>query len=132
MKTKKMELTKFLKGAAASLYIIGATSFNAYADDPDLTEAVKPVVSLIKSGTSALLLVFTAAMAILAIINAFAFAKAEDPQQKQVAKSRLTNLIIAFVIAFALMVVFRILDPILTTWVESTSYTAPTTSSTGP
>lgn len=84
-----------------------------------LNDAVEPVVQLMKDATKVLLIVFCAAMSILAIVHSFSFAKAEDPQQKQVAKQKLNNLIIAFSLAFALLVLFSLLDKTLTTWVSS-------------
>lgn len=84
-----------------------------------LKDAIAPVVALVKEAVPVLLTLFCAVMGVLAVMHAFVYAKAEDPQQKQVAKQKLVNLIIAFLIAFALNVVFTILTPMMTDWVST-------------
>ena len=98
----------------APLFLTEAESVAGLTDK--ITKDIEPVVQLVKSAIQAGLGIFTVIMAALAIPHCITFAKADDEQQKKLAKQKLSNLLVAFAAAFALLVLFTTLSPTLTDW----------------
>ncbi len=88
----------------------------------DFTNVVNPVISLINSFLKPLLALVAAVGTLYCVLLGVKFAKAEEPQDREKAKSHLKNAIIGFVLIFVLIVVMNLaMDP-LQQWVtESTN-----------
>ena len=85
---------------------------------------INPVVELIESLLTPLLAVVGAAGSLYCVFLGVKFAKAEEPQDREKAKSALKNAIIGFVLIFVLMLALKILMPSLTTWVSENAKNA--------
>ena len=84
-------------------------------------KVTSPVVDLINSLLGPAIGIVGALGAVYCVILGVKFAKAEEPQEREKAKSHLKNAIIGFVLIFVLMVVLRLsIDP-LTKWATGTN-----------
>lgn len=92
-------------------------AMNTFAADADLSGAAKPVVELIQSFMPILIAIVVAVGGLYCVILGVKFAKAEEPQDREKAKSHLKNAIIGFVLIFVLVLALDLLTPILTKWV---------------
>ena len=79
-------------------------------------EVVNPVVQLINNLLGPLLAIVGAVGALYCVLLGVKFAKAEEPQEREKAKSNLKNAIIGFVLIFVLLVVLKLLMPVLQKW----------------
>ena len=86
-----------------------------------MTAVVEPIVGLINSIITPALLLVTAIGAVYCILLGVKFAKAEEPQEHEKAKTHLKNAIIGYVIIFVLMLALRIATPQLVNWVNENS-----------
>lgn len=125
------------KAARASvLFLIGlsqVTGMTAFADDPvtvttatsetdkDLEKVTKPVINLMNSILNVLIPLVAAAGAIFCISLGIKYARAEEPQDREKAKSHLKNAIIGFILIFVLIVVLRLSTPALSKWMNNNS-----------
>ena len=82
----------------------------------DFMTVVDPIVKLINNLTTPLLALVGAIGVIYCIFLRIKFAKAEEPQEREKAKSALKNAIIGFLLIFVLIVALRLLMPIMTKW----------------
>lgn len=98
-----------------------ATAVSAFATSPNLSSVSTPIVSLLNSIMAPLLAIVVALGSLYCIILGVKFAKAEEPQEREKAKSHLKNAIIGFVIIFVLVLALNLLTPILASWVNSSS-----------
>lgn len=88
---------------------------------PDFSNVTAPVEQLIRKTTAPLLGIVGALGSVFCIILGVKFAKAEEPQDREKAKTHLKNAIIGFVLIFVLLLVLnRSIGP-LTTWVTQNS-----------
>lgn len=78
-----------------------------------------PIIKLINSAVNPALLLVGAIGAIYCIILGAKLAKAEEPQDREKAKSSLKNALIGFVLIFVLLVVLKLGLPAMTTWYQS-------------
>lgn len=85
-----------------------------------LAGVVAPIVTLLNNLMAPLLAVVVAVGGLYCILLGVKFAKAEEPQDREKAKSHLKNAIIGFVLIFVLIVVLNLLVPVMTTWVNTT------------
>lgn len=100
-------------GAAAVL------AANASAAGADFAKVAEPIIDLLESILGPLLAVVVALGALFCVILGVKFAKAEEPQDREKAKTHLKNAIIGFVIIFVLILALRIVTPILANWVNA-------------
>lgn len=77
---------------------------------------VNPVVGLINDLLGPLLAIVGAVGALYCVLLGVKFAKAEEPQEREKAKSNLKNAIIGFVLIFVLLVVLKLLMPVMQDW----------------
>ena len=77
---------------------------------------VNPVVGLINDLLGPLLAIVGAVGALYCVLLGVKFAKAEEPQEREKAKSNLKNAIIGFVLIFVLLVVLKLLMPVMQEW----------------
>ena len=80
---------------------------------------VTPIVSLLDSILTPVLLIVGAAGSIYCVVLGVKFAKAEEPQDREKAKGALKNAIIGFVLIFALILALDLLMPIMVEWVNN-------------
>lgn len=97
----------------------------------DVSNVVSPVIDLINSLTGPVLAIVGAVGALYCILLGVKFAKAEEPQDREKAKSHLKNAIIGFVLIFVLLVALAKLTPVMINWVNSngggvSTYATPT------
>ena len=107
-------------GAAMTVGICSATQAFATSTDSktggQFDTVVNPVVELINNLLGPLLAIVGAVGALYCVMLGVKFAKAEEPQEREKAKSNLKNAIIGFVLIFVLLVVLKLLMPVLKTW----------------
>ena len=85
--------------------------------------AAEPIVQLINAAAGPLLMIVAALGVIYCIILGAKLAKAEEPQDREKAKSSLKNAIIGFVLIFVLIAALNLmLDP-LTEWMNKSGGT---------
>ena len=80
-------------------------------------EVVDPIVELINSMLGPMLAIVGAVGSLYCVILGIKFAKAEEPQDREKAKSHLKGAIIGFVLIFVLMLALKLSMPILQNWV---------------
>ncbi len=80
---------------------------------------VAPIVSLLNSLMGPLLAIVTAAGALYCVVLGVKYAKAEEPQEREKAKSALKNAVVGFVLIFVLILGLNLLMPILVDWVNT-------------
>ena len=78
-----------------------------------------PIVERLSSILTPLLAVVGAAGVIYCVILGVKFAKAEEPQDREKAKSALKNAIIGFVLIFVLLLALKLLMPEMRGWVNN-------------
>ena len=118
---------KNIKNKANSLYIkmgaaittVAMLSTSAFAADNAFSDVVKPVVDLLNSLMTPLLAVVGALGALYCVLLGVKFAKAEEPQDREKAKSHLKNAIIGFVLIFVLILALDLLMPVMIEWVNN-------------
>ena len=110
------------------LMLIAASSASNAADNPFM-EMAQPVVSLLNMVITPALLIVGALGAIFCILLGVKYAKAEEPQDREMAKHSLKNAIIGFVLIFVLLVGLRIGLPAMTNWYENSASSSTTSSS---
>ena len=104
-------------------------SMTALADGADLEKITQPIIELLRSVMGVALGLVVAVGALYCIVLGVKFAKAEEPQDREKAKSHLQNAIIGFVLIFVLILALYLVTPILADWVnEGTSTTVIDTS----
>ena len=116
-----------LKSKANSLYVkMGAAittgvmlSTPAFAAENDFSAVVKPVVDLLNSLMTPLLAIVGALGALYCVLLGVKFAKAEEPQDREKAKTHLKNAIIGFVLIFVLILALDLLMPVMIEWVNN-------------
>ena len=93
-------------------------SMTALADGADLEKITQPIIELIRSVMGVALGLVVAVGALYCIVLGVKFAKAEEPQDREKAKSHLQNAIIGFVLIFVLILALNLLPEILGNWVN--------------
>ena len=91
----------------------------ACAKGANLDAAVKPIVALINSMMAPALALVGAAGSLYCVMLGVKFAKAEEPQEREKAKSHLKNAIIGFVLIFVLILALNLSKDPLIAWVET-------------
>ncbi len=103
--------------AAGAVFIMTGLSAQA----ADFSNVVNPVVSLINSFVKPAMALVAAAGTLYCILLGVKFAQAEEPQDREKAKSHLKNAIIGFVLIFVLIVLLNLaMDPLLK-WVSDST-----------
>ena len=93
-----------------------STASSVAGKEPDFDSVTSPVVDLINSLLGPAIAIVGALGTVYCVFLGVKFAKAEEPQEREKAKSHLKNAIIGFVLIFILMVVLRGAIGPLTTW----------------
>ena len=107
------------KMIAVSTLATAAMSGTAFAKGANLDGAVKPIVALVNSMMGPALALVGAIGSLYCVLLGVKFAKAEEPQEREKAKSHLKNAIIGFVLIFVLILALNLsMDPLIA-WVEN-------------
>ena len=96
-----------------------ALSGTASAKGANLDGAVKPIVALVNSMMGPALALVGAIGSLYCVLLGVKFAKAEEPQEREKAKSHLKNAIIGFVLIFVLILALNLSMEPLIAWVEN-------------
>lgn len=102
---------------AAMLMLVMATT--AFAAAPNTESVWKPIVELLNSLLGPALAIVGALGSLFCVILGVKFAKAEEPQEREKAKTHLKNAIIGFVLIFVLILALDLLMPIMEGWVNA-------------
>ena len=86
--------------------------------EKDLSQIVKPLLDVLGVVVPVLLSVVGAVGAIWVIFLGVKYAKAEEPQEHEKARSSLKHAIIGFVLIFVLLLALKLLMPAMITWVN--------------
>ena len=119
---KKLCALAAMVGTAVMVMPVNALASEAASDDykvgegPKFDEVTAPVVDLINSLLGPAIGIVSALGAVYCVILGAKFAKAEEPQEREKAKTHLKNAIIGFVLIFVLLVVLKGAITPLTNW----------------
>ena len=83
---------------------------------PELEKVTAPIIVLLTTIFNIAIPLVGAVGAIFCIFLGIKLAKAEEPQDREKAKSALRNAIIGFVLIFVLVVMLRVGLPIMSNW----------------
>ena len=103
--------------------IMATPAFATSTGSTNFDSITTPVVDLIESLLGPALAIVGAVGSLYCVVLGVKYAKAEEPQDREKAKSHLKNAIIGFVLIFVLMLALKLGTPILQNWV--TRYTNP-------
>ena len=109
--------------AAMMLMACLATPAFAAETGTNFDSITDPIVELINSLLAPALAIVSAVGSLYCVVLGVKYAKAEEPQDREKAKSHLKNAIIGFVLIFVLMLALKLGTPILQDWVYR--YTNP-------
>ena len=109
------------KMIAVSAAVTTAMTIPTYAKGANLDGAVKPIVALVNSMMGPALALVGAIGSLYCVLLGVKLAKAEEPQEREKAKSHLKNAIIGFVLIFVLILALNLTKDPLIAWVEKNS-----------
>ena len=125
MKSKMKKKLVCVLGSVFTALTTGSTMMlTAFANgenNANLEKVAAPIVDLLSQVFNVLMLLVGAVGAIYCISLGVKFARAEEPQEREKAKSHLKNAIIGFVLIFVLVVALRIAIPNLSAWMNAAS-----------
>lgn len=87
--------------------------------DSGFAKVVEPIVDFLKGLMAPILGIVGAVGSLYCILLGVKFAKAEEPQDREKAKSHLKNAIIGFVLIFVLILTLTLLMPVMIEWVNN-------------
>ena len=85
----------------------------------DFSPSVNPVLEIINALLWPLIAVVGSVGTIYCVLLGVKYAKADNPQEREMAKKHLVGAVIGFLVIFVLIVVLKVTMPILQTWVEN-------------
>lgn len=95
------------------------TSTTPPATGANLSGVVNPIIALVNSLMGPALALVTALGSLYCVLLGVKFAKAEEPQDREKAKTHLKNAIIGFVLIFVLILALNLAKEPLIRWVEN-------------
>ena len=111
-------------GRLAAVMSAGAMLMtSAFAAGADFSKVYVPVVQLLNSLLVPLLAIVGAVGTLYCVLLGVKYAKAEEPQDREKAKSHLKNAIIGFVLIFVLILALNLFMPIMKQWVNNSTGT---------
>ena len=110
-----------LKMIAISAAVATAMPMTASAKGANLDAVASPIVALINSLMGPALALVGAVGSLYCVLLGVKFAKAEEPQEREKAKTHLKNAIIGFVLIFVLILALNLTKDPLIAWVEKNS-----------
>lgn len=114
----KIKAVALMLGTAFMMAPVQVHAFDNYStgSNPEFEDVSRPIVDLIDSLLVPVIGIVGALGAVYCVILGAKFAKAEEPQEREKAKSHLKNAIIGFVLIFVLLVVMKTSIKPLTEW----------------
>ncbi len=111
----------------ADMLYIGATTAIAstmlptsvHAESLNVSKATNTITAMINSLLNPILAIVGAVGTLYCVLLGVKFAKAEEPQDREKAKTHLKNAIIGFVLIFVLIVALKLMMPQFESWVNS-------------
>ena len=116
---KRLNETRICKKIGIFLIAAMLLAVNVFAAEDMFESVYAPVVNLLNSLLGPLLAVVSAVGALYCVLLGVKYAKAEEPQDREKAKSHLKNAIIGFVLIFVLILALNQLLPVMKKWVNS-------------
>ena len=119
---KKLNMRRMgsvLFAALVMMMFMVTTAFAAQTGTTNFDSVTVPIVNLINSLLTPILSIVGAVGALYCVVLGVKYAKAEEPQDREKAKSHLKNAIIGFVLIFVLMLALKLSMPILQNWVAN-------------
>lgn len=116
---KLLELAAMVSTAVMLLPVTAFADDYSVGEGPNFDSVTSPVVDLIDSLLGPAIAIVGALGTVYCVILGAKFAKAEEPQEREKAKSHLKNAIIGFVLIFVLIVVLKGAIKPLTTWINA-------------
>ena len=116
---KRLNETRLCKKIGIFLIAAMLLAVNAFAAENMFESVYAPVVSLLNSLLGPLLAIVGAVGALYCVLLGVKYAKAEEPQDREKAKSHLKNAIIGFVLIFVLILALNLLLPVMKRWVNT-------------
>ena len=116
---KRLNETRLCKKIGIFLIAAMLLAVNAFAAENMFESVYAPVVSLLNSLLGPLLAIVGAVGALYCVLLGVKYAKAEEPQDREKAKSHLKNAIIGFVLIFVLILALNLLLPVMKKWVNN-------------
>ena len=107
-----------LKMVTMGTAVTTALTCTAGAKGANLDGVAAPIVALINSIMGPALALVTAIGSLYCVLLGVKFAKAEEPQEREKAKSHLKSAIIGFVLIFVLILALNLAKDPLIAWVE--------------
>ncbi len=101
------------------MYLMLLTSSNPFA------EAAVPIIKLLNMVLGPAIAIVAALGAVWCVILGVKLAKADEPQEKEKAKSSLRNAVIGYLLIFILIVVLRLSLKPMIGWVNESSKDSP-------
>lgn len=89
--------------------------------NPDLEKVTAPIIGILETVLNVMIPVVAALGAIFCVFLGVKYSRAEEPQEREKAKSHLKAAIIGFVLVFVLIVALRIATPLMTDWMNNNS-----------
>lgn len=122
MKTlKEKRIASRLVTALSAVSLMTIPAFAANTEAPtSMAQVLAPIVALLNTLLKPLLAVVVAVGGLYCVLLGVKYAKAEEPQDREKAKSHLKNAVLGFVLIFVLIVVMNLLVPVMETWVNNT------------
>ena len=123
---KKLNMRRMGSMLVVTMMLVMLMATPAFATSTGSTNfdsITTPVVDLISSLLGPALAIVGAVGSLYCVVLGVKYAKAEEPQDREKAKSHLKNALIGFVLIFVLMLALKLGTPILQDWV--TRYTNP-------
>ena len=114
---RKTALTTFMITCATTFSF--ATGETAAKKKTTLVDIVTPIADLLEEMLAPILLIVGAVGTLYCVLLGVKYARAEEPQDREKAKSHLKGAIIGFVLIFVLIVLLRFLLPYLTDWAQT-------------
>lgn len=114
---KKINLKKIFRMAVPAVMMLSMVTVAFGTEGSTFDPVVTPIVDLINSLMGPALALVGALGALYCVILGVKFAKAEEPQDREKAKSHLKNAVIGFVLIFVLLLALNLAMPALQKWV---------------
>ena len=114
---KKLNLKKICRTAAPVMMMLAMATVAFGSEGSTFDPVVTPIVDLINSLMGPALALVGALGALYCVILGVKYAKAEEPQDREKAKSHLKNAVIGFVLIFVLLLALNLAMPALQKWV---------------
>ena len=116
---KKLNMRRMGSMFLVAVLMMAFMATPAFATGTNFDTITNPIVELINSLLAPALAIVGAVGSLYCVVLGVKYAKAEEPQDREKAKSHLKNAIIGFVLIFVLILALNLSMEPLITWVEN-------------